>query len=153
MFFWLCSSTTYSTGLTQAHYSPRSFEWLRLSWRIGILHTASLSPSLAFECLCPCTSPSCTRVPWIQDQLPSLCDKDQLPNKHTISSPLHDWSCSSKAREQKPSQTITTSHSSRSREQKGCCVFSINQWKDSLFLAYKLFPYQGRSGRGAENLA
>lgn len=139
----LCSSPTYSIALTQACYSPSSFEGLTLSWRVGILH-ASLFPSLAFECLCPSTGTSCIRVSQIQDQLPSLWDKEQLSNKLTISSPLHDWSCSSKAQELKPSQTITTGHSSRFREQKGYCVFSSTWWKGSLFLACKLFPYQGR---------
>lgn len=126
---------------------------LTQSWRVGILHTASLSPSLAFECLCPSTGTSCIRVPHIQDRLPALWDKDQLSNKLTISSLIHDWSCSSKAQELKSSTTITIGQNSGFREQKGCCVFSSTQWKDSLFLAYKLFPYQGRSGEGAENLA
>lgn len=49
-----------------------------LSRRIEILHTASPSPSLTFEWLCPSTGISCRRVPWIQDQLPSLWDKIRL---------------------------------------------------------------------------
>lgn len=85
-----------------------------LSWRIGILHTASHSPSLAFEWLCPSTGTSYIRVPWIQDQLPSLWGKiKSLSALHSTigAAPL------------KPSQTITIDHNSHFREQKGSCVF------------------------------
>lgn len=136
------SSPTYSTAL--AHYSgmlqPGQFWGTYTVWRAGSLHTASLSPSLALKSLRSSKGITCIGVLHMQDQLPSLWD-DQLSNKLTISLPVHNWSCFSKAWGLKTSQTIIISHSSLFREQEGCFFsFLVLSVKTVCFYNTSCFP-------------